>query len=49
MKLDGDMRIRVLDLKTLIQTKEEIAGEKDNAVLPILRQTLKEKSRSQPN
>jgi hypothetical protein len=49
MKFDGDLRIRVLDLETLIQTKEEIAGEKDNAVLPILRQTLKEKSRLEPN
>jgi predicted nucleotidyltransferase len=49
MKLDDNLRIRVLDLETLIQTKEEIAGEKDNAVLPILRQTLKEKSRLGPN
>jgi hypothetical protein len=45
MKVDDELRIRVLDLKTLIQTKEEVAGEKDAAVLPILRQTLIEKSR----
>jgi hypothetical protein len=45
MKIDDQLRVRVLDLKTLIQTKEEIAAEKDAAVLPILRQTLKEKSR----
>ena len=43
MKVDDELRIRVLDLKTLIQTKEEVAGEKDAAVLPILRQTLNEK------
>jgi hypothetical protein len=49
MKIDDALRIRVLDLETLIQTKEEIAGEKDNAMLPILRQTLKEKSSSEPH
>jgi hypothetical protein len=33
------------------ETKDapQIAGEKDNAVLPILRQTLREKSRLEPN
>ena len=45
MKVDDELRIRVLDLKTLIEIKEEIAGEKDAAVLPILRQTLNEKTR----
>ena len=45
MKVDDKLRIRVLDLETLIQTKEEVAGEKDAAALPILRQTLIEKSR----
>ncbi len=45
MKVDDELRIRVLDLETLIQTKEETGGEKDAAVLPILRQTLNEKSR----
>lgn len=45
MKLDDKLRIRVLNLKTLIQTKEEVAGEKDAGALPILRQTLIEKSR----
>ena len=34
MKVDDELRIRVLDLETLIQTKEEIGGEKDAAVLP---------------
>lgn len=45
MKVDDALRIRVLNLQTLIQTKEETGGEKDAAVLPILRQTLNEKSR----
>lgn len=37
------LRIRVLDLETLIAIKEELAGEEDRAVLPILRRTLEEK------
>jgi predicted nucleotidyltransferase len=37
------LRIRVLDLETLIAIKEELAGEKDRAVLPTLRRTLEEK------
>jgi predicted nucleotidyltransferase len=48
MKVGGELRIRVLDLKALIQIKEETAGEKDTAVLPILRQTLNEKSKHRP-
>ena len=36
------LRISVLDLETLIAIKEQIGGEKDVAVLPILRQTLNE-------
>jgi predicted nucleotidyltransferase len=36
------LRIQVLDLETLIALKEELAGEKDRAVLPILRRTLEE-------
>ncbi len=42
MEIRG-MRIRVLDLETLIAIKESIGGEKDRAVLPILRRTLEEK------
>lgn len=34
------LRITVLDLETLIAVKEQVGGEKDAAVLPILRQTL---------
>lgn len=40
------MRLRVLDLGTLIETKQFADREKDRAVLPILRRTL-ELKRSQ--
>lgn len=36
------LRVRVLDLETLIAIKEELGGEKDRAALPILRRTLEE-------
>ncbi len=39
------LRLRVLDLETLIKVKEETGHEKDKAVLPILRCTLLEKSK----
>jgi len=39
------MRVRVLDLETLIQVKEETGQLKDKAVLPILRQALSEKKK----
>lgn len=39
------LRIRVLDLETLIALKEELGGEKDRAMLPILRRTLEEKKK----
>jgi hypothetical protein len=39
------VRIRVLDLATIIALKEELGGEKDRAVLPVLRQTLEERRR----
>ncbi len=44
MEVAADVSVLVLDLKTLIQTKEEMAGEKDKAILPLLRRTLEEKS-----
>jgi predicted nucleotidyltransferase len=44
---DG-LRIRVLDLETLIAVKEDLGGDKDRAVLPILRRTLEEKRRVEP-
>jgi hypothetical protein len=40
--LRSDLRVRVLDLETLIAVKEEVGGEKDLATLPILRRTLAE-------
>jgi predicted nucleotidyltransferase len=39
------LRVLVLNLETLIAVKEEVAGEKDLAVLPIMRRTLEEKRR----
>jgi len=42
MELGPALTVRVLDLETLIALKEEIGGEKDLAVLPILRRTLRE-------
>ena len=43
MDIGEGIRIRVLDLETLIAIKEELGGEKDRAVLPTLRRTLEEK------
>jgi len=45
MEVAEGLRIRVLDLPTIIALKEELRGEKDLAVLPILRRTLQEKRR----
>jgi predicted nucleotidyltransferase len=42
LNIGEGIRIRVLNLETLIAVKEELAGEKDLAVLPILRRTLRE-------
>jgi hypothetical protein len=42
MKLGEDIVIRVLDLETIIAVKEELAGEKDIAMLPLLHRTLNE-------
>lgn len=39
------LRVRLLDLETLIETKEAVGYEKDLAVLPILRRTLEERER----
>ena len=43
MDIGDGIRIHVLNLEKLIEIKEELAGEKDLAVLPILRRTLEEK------
>ncbi|HLH17399.1 MAG TPA: hypothetical protein VKX45_09280 [Bryobacteraceae bacterium] len=42
-----ELRVRFLDLETIIAVKEEIGGEKDLAVLPVLRATLAEIRRRQ--
>ncbi len=34
------LRVRVLDLETIIAIKEELGSEKDRATLPVLRRTL---------
>jgi len=39
MDVGGGILVRVLDLETLIPIKEELSGEKDRAVLPVLRRT----------
>jgi hypothetical protein len=46
MQLGEGAKIRVADLSTLIQLKEQLGGEKDRAVLPILRRTLEQQRRS---
>lgn len=46
MEIGGGVRVRVLDLATIIALKEELGSEKDRAVLPILRSTLEAKQRS---
>jgi predicted nucleotidyltransferase len=39
------VRIRVLTLEAQIAVKEEVGGEKDAAMLPLLRKTLQESRR----
>ena len=39
------LRVRVLELETLIKVKEETAGDKDRLALLILRRTLQERAR----
>ena len=43
LHISEELPIRVLDLETLIAIKEELDGENDRAILPILRRTLEEK------
>ena len=45
LEVGAGLRVRVLNLETLIAVKEEVGGEKDLAVLPIMRRTLEEKRR----
>jgi hypothetical protein len=46
LEIGSGLHVRVLDLETLISLKENLAGEKDLAVLPILRRTLEEKRKA---
>jgi hypothetical protein len=41
----GGARVLVLDLQTLVALKDELGGEKDLVVLPVLRRTLELKRR----
>ena len=45
LKISENLKVCLLNLETLIETKEEAAREKDVAVLAILRRTLEEKKR----
>jgi len=47
LKISENLKVRLLTLETLIETKEEAAQERDKAVLAILRRTLEEKKRNQ--
>jgi hypothetical protein len=40
------LKVRVLNLQAVIETKEESGGERDRAMLPVLRRTLEEKKKS---
>jgi predicted nucleotidyltransferase len=46
MDIGGGLRIRVLNLETIIAVKEYLASEKDLAALPLLRRTLIEARRA---
>lgn len=46
MEISNKLKVRVLTLSALIKSKEETSGEKDRAVLPTLRRTLEEKSKT---
>jgi hypothetical protein len=43
MEIGSGVRVRVLTLAKIVALKEELRGEKDLAVLPILRRTLEER------
>jgi hypothetical protein len=45
LQASGDLRVRVLDLPTLIAVKEGAGRDKDKAVLPILHRTLESKQK----
>jgi hypothetical protein len=45
MEIGEGVRVRGLDLHTIIAVKESLGAEKDLAVLPLLRRTLQERQR----
>jgi hypothetical protein len=45
MEIGDGVRVLVADLQVLIETKEAAGSEKDQAVLPVLRRTLEERSK----
>ena len=45
LEVSPGLTVKVLDLATVIALKEELGGEKDRAVLPVLRRTLEERDR----
>ena len=47
MEIGGGVEVQVLNLTTIITIKEELAGEKDIAVLPVLKRTLEEQKRKE--
>jgi hypothetical protein len=44
--LGDGLRVRLLDLPTLIELKEQAGRDKDKAVLPVLRRTLEEQQKA---
>ena len=48
MQIAPDVRIRVLQLETIISLKEQLGLEKDLAALPLLRRTLALKKKTKP-
>ena len=46
MDVGEGILVKVLDLETLIAIKEDLGGEKDRAVWPVLRRTLEEKRKA---
>ena len=47
LDLGDGVRVRVVELATLVQLKQELGRAKDLASLPILRRTLEERERGQ--
>jgi len=45
VKIGGGLKVRVLNLERLVETKEEVGQAKDRAVLPVLRQVLEQRTK----